>query len=219
MEDLALPTERRFPFSFSFFLVNMLYSVIFIQSPASLHSMLSAPRWYLGTHSHFVAPNLLHNYWSWSLFSPICLPLVSSANSHKPHLAPPTHTHTDKHTPLTHTHIHPKCSLVTNECWPGIYFLLPHLLSVSLCPPPLYLHPDLPIYLSPATIPKQMATLSLRQKQWLWTTALRGALFTLTLDLISWYPARNVICQWQKCINHIAQCRYSHLRLSSWLHA
>lgn len=172
------------------------YAILFIQSPASLHSMLSTPRWYLGAHSHSVAPHPL---------------TITEALPFLPFFFPSSPCHTL----INLTCPPPQCSLVTNEFWPGIYFLLLHLLSVSL-------HFSSSISISifrfiylPPTIRKQMATLSPGQKQWLWTTALRGAVFTLTLDLISWYPARNAICQWQKCINHIAHCKYSHLRLSS----
>lgn len=175
-------------------------SSVSIQSPASLRAMPPTPRQYLGTHSHFVAPHPLTitealPFCSFVFPSSLCPTLIN------PHLLPPSPT------------TNPRCSLVTNECWPRIYFLLLHLFSISL-----HFSSSIStlifrfIYLPP-TIPKQMATLSLGQKQWLCTTPLRGAVFTLTLDLISWYPARNVICQWQKCINHIAQSSYSHLRL------
>lgn len=196
----AWPTGRRF-----FFFLMHPHSSIFIQSPASVHATLPTPRRYLGTHSHFVAPHPL-TITEALPFLPFVFPSSPCPTLINPHLLLP-------HPPLLPPSTSHQCSLVTYECWPGIYFLLLYLLSVSL-----HFSSSIStlifwfIYLLP-TIPKQMATLSPGQKQWLWTTALRGAVFTLTLDLISWYPARNVICQWQKCINHIAQCSSSHLRL------
>lgn len=71
-------------------------SIVFIQSPASVHSMLPTPRRYLGTHSHFVAPHPLTitealPFLPFVFPSSLCPTLINLPPS--PRSPPHTHTH------------------------------------------------------------------------------------------------------------------------------
>lgn len=177
------------------------YAILFIQSAASLHSMLSTPRWYLGAHSHFVAPHPL---------------TITEALPFLPFVFPSSPCHI-----LINLICPPHPNAVWWQTSADQEFIFSSSTYYQFLPisPPLSPSQSSDLSISHQQFQNRWLHLAQGKKQWLWTTALRGAVFTLTLDLISWYPARNAICQWQKCINHIARCRYSHLRLSSWSHA
>lgn len=149
-------------------------------------------------HFHFVASHLPPPLTEalpvlpLTLFLFIHLPKSPTTTPHRHHYTPP-----------------PKLVVLTRNFFSTLSFIL--LLFYSL-------HLDLPIYLSSTNNSKQMATRSLEQKHWLWTTALPGPVFCTharSNKLISGEKCA-LIRQWQKCINHIAQCRYSHLRLVPW---
>lgn len=140
---------------------------------------LHPPRRHLGTHSHFVAPQPPSPHSQDSPSLPFIFLFISPPNPLPPSSPPPPPP--------------PKPHFVNRDYWPGIYF-----------PPSsthyLYLSIFLPLS------PSRSFDLSIFQQQfqnrWLHLAQGKnigfglqhdeGHSFTLTQDLISWYPARNV---------------------------
>lgn len=123
-----------------FFFFNAPRSSIFIQSPAPVHATLPSPRRYLGTHSHFVAPHPL-TITEALPFLPFVFPSSPCPTLINPHLLPPPPTSPPLNQPPMQSG---DKRVLTRNLFspPPLIFSFSSFLL-------LYLHLDLPIYLSP----------------------------------------------------------------------